>query len=166
MQIDPIARKLYVFGGKYYENTHSGPGSPAFSGLYSYDIASKTWQHIAADVDPASVNWYARDHKAIPSRTGHSMLCDTSGRKLLILAGQRSDLYMSDLWSYCLDKGTIECIDKDYGMRGGPDGGFTQRAVMVTHRREFVLLSGLIKEKTPPHYTQVKVSQCPPRLAC
>lgn len=148
-----MSRRLFVFGGKYYERSDC---SPSFSGLYSYDLTRKVWSHHTPDVDPASVNWL-QEHKAIPSRTGHSMLCDTANRRILILAGQRSDQYLSDLWSYSLEDGRIECLDRDYGLHGGPDGGFTQRAVIDDSRREFVLLSGLMKEKVPPHFTQVKV---------
>lgn len=86
------------------------------------------------------------------------MLCDSLNRRILILAGQRSDQYLSDLWSYSIEDGRIECLDRDYGHHGGPDGGFTQRAVMDAGRREFILLSGLMKEKAPPHFTQVKVA--------
>jgi hypothetical protein len=153
MQIDPITRKLHVFGGKFYE---PGKSTPSFSGLYSYDIQEKRWMHIAADIDPLSINW-AADHRSIPSRTGHSMLCDSDGRKIFILAGQRSDHYLSDMWTFDLDDGHIECVERDYGQSGGPEGGFTQRAVMDQRRREFVLLSGLMKEKSPPHFTHVKV---------
>ncbi|KAK9899070.1 hypothetical protein P389DRAFT_209091 [Cystobasidium minutum MCA 4210] len=152
MQIDPVSRKLCAFGGKYYERSDS---SPSFSGLYSYDLQKKTWTRIASDVDPSSINWL-QEHQAIPSRTGHSMLCDSAGRRMLILAGQRSDQYLSDLWSYSLVDGKIQCLDRDYGQHGGPDGGFTQRAAMDDARSQFVLLSGLMKEKVPPHFTQVK----------
>lgn len=154
MQIDPTSRQLFVFGGKYYERSDS---SPSFSGLYSYDLKTRVWTHHTCDIDPASINWL-QEHRAIPSRTGHSMLCDSANQRILILAGQRSDHYLSDLWSYSLQDGHIECLDRDYGLHGGPDGGFTQRAVIDDHRREFVLLSGLMKEKIPPHFTQVKVS--------
>lgn len=155
MQIDPTSKRLYVFGGKFYRRSDS---SASFSGLYSYEIASRRWSCLANDVDPSSINWL-QEHTAIPSRTGHSMLCDPAGRRILILAGQRSDHYLSDLWSYSLQDGHIECLDRDYGQHGGPDGGFTQRAVMDDQRRQFVLLSGLMKEKAAPHFTQVKVSR-------
>lgn len=153
MQIDPTSRRLFVFGGKYYRRSDS---SPLFSGLYAYDLQSKSWIWHTQDIDPASINWL-QEHKAIPSRTGHSMLCDSVNQRILILAGQRSDHYLSDLWSFSLTDGHIECLDRDYGLRGGPDGGFTQRAVIDAKRRQFVLLSGLMKEKVPPHFTQVKV---------
>lgn len=153
MLIDPSSKRLFVFGGKYYEKTD---GSPSFSGLYTYDLRSRSWTRHTEDVDPGSINWL-QEHRAIPSRTGHSMLCDNLNQRLLVLAGQRSDHYLSDLWSFSLLDGRIECLDRDYSLHGGPDGGFTQRAVIDSRRREFVLLSGLMKEKVPPHFTQVKV---------
>lgn len=148
MQFDSIARKLYIFGGKLYW------GSMAiYLGLYEYDLDSRRWSRLF-DSNLDSVG-------AIPSRTGHTMLFDPIERQLIIFAGQRGETYLNDLWIYDIDKREAQCLDKAYGTSGGPDGGFTARGALDSSRREFALLSGLVRDRAPPHETSAKV--CPPR---
>lgn len=148
MQIDAESRTLYVFGGKH----NSADGTTTYPGLYSYDLTARVWRQVLPGSEVREP-----ERKTIPSRTGHSMLFDPRERKLLILAGQRGETYLSDMWSYSIETGDVECIDADYSTKGGPEGGFTQRATLDCEKREFVLLSGLVRDRSPPHHTNVKV---------
>lgn len=42
MCVDSVNRKLYIFGGR----TITGSNTHQFSGLYSYDIETNTWELI------------------------------------------------------------------------------------------------------------------------
>ena len=152
MVVDATSRQLYVFGGKYYNSL----GQAQYSGLYRYSLASRSWDVLSNDVDPYTGSFLTS--ASIPSRIGHSMLLDAANRSLIVLAGQRVDAYLSDLWTYRIEDNIWECCEGDSSVSGGPDGGFTQRATMDYKRREFVLLSGLVRDRIPPHHTNVKVS--------
>ena len=160
MVIDSAARHLYIFGGKYYVSS----GQAQYCGLYRYGLDSKTWKMLSPDVDSQAgpVSFAA----GIPSRIGHSMLLDSENKRLIVIAGQRVDAYLSDMWIYDIDKNSWECLERDSSMSGGPDGGFTQRATMDSKRKEFVLLSGLMRDRTPPHHTNVRVSPVVPKCVC
>lgn len=157
MVIDVDARELYVFGGKYYTSS----GQSQYSGLYSYSLRSRKWRLLSADAEPSGVTYPTSAR--IPSRIGHSMLFDPKHKRLLVLAGQRVDVFLSDVWAYDIQKGVWECLERDSSLAGGPEGGFTQRATMDVARREFVLLSGLMRDRSPPHLPNVKVrwQPCP-----
>jgi hypothetical protein len=48
---------------------------------------------------------------------------------MYILAGQRNDFYLSDMWQINLDDFHYPLqLTSDYSMEGGPAGAFTQRA--------------------------------------
>lgn len=158
-QIDPAGRTMYVFGGKYYDEKD---GKAHYSGLYAYHLDKRQWKCIYRDDD--AITTLSADSKpghdvenaVVPSRIGHSMLLDSVKRKLLIFAGQRVEAYLDDMWIYDLDTGTVERINMGLSSADSPESGFTQRAAMDEKRREFVLLSGLTKARTPPHHAQVR----------
>lgn len=149
MLIDSQGRDLYVFGGKRYDAT----GAAEYSGLYSYSLVHRRWQKHFDDMKGPQ----GQAEVEVPSRIGHSMLLEPNSRKLIVLAGQRVQSYLSDLWTFNLTTKKVECLTRDYTAQGGPDGGFTQRAVLDPRRKEFVLLSGLMRDRAPPHYANVKV---------
>jgi hypothetical protein len=155
MVVDSDNRFLYIFGGKHYDPA----GQANYSGLYRFNLDTEAWTCLSTDVDVSAVSYPTS--ASIPSRIGHSMLLDSIRRRLLVLAGQRIDLYLSDMWSYDLEKGHWSCIEQDSGSRGGPDGSFTQRATLDAKRDQFVLLSGLTRDRAPPHHTNVKVRRPP-----
>lgn len=145
MVFDAASRKIFIFGGKCYRN-----GAATYPGLYAYFLDRKVW--VMQTSDSATM-----EHP-IPSRTGHTMLLDPVDRQLIVFAGQRGETYLNDLWTFDIQKIRAKCIDKAYGENGGPDAGFTARAVLDASRREFTLLSGLVRDRAPPHETTVKVS--------
>jgi hypothetical protein len=145
MVCDASGRKLYVFGGKYYRDREA-----RYHGLYSYCFENKRWALMIKRFEPP-------EPLDIPPRTGHTMLLDPIERQLIIFGGQRGETYLTDLWTYPIGTGDVRCVDEAYGSSGGPDGGFTARAAMDTSRREFTLLSGLVRDRAPPHETTVKV---------
>lgn len=148
MVCDSGSRKMYVFGGKHYWGS-----TTIYPGLYEYDLGTKRWQRL--------FDGNLNSTGSIPSRTGHTMLFDSYERQLVIFAGQRGEAYLDDLWTYDIATSKSTCVEPAYGTSGGPDAGFTARAVIDHSRREFVLLSGLVRERSPPHGTSVKVSRKP-----
>ena len=156
MQIDPVARTLYVFGGKYHDLS---TGRPQYSGLYAYSLDRKTWKCLMPDSNAMPIDDIARvsGSDVIPSRIGHSMLFDPKSRTLLIFGGQHGDTYLDDFWTYNVDTRVVErrALSTD---SQGPESGFTQRAAFDQARQEFVLLSGLSRDRTPPFHTHVRNS--------
>ncbi|CAO3609257.1 unnamed protein product [Cunninghamella blakesleeana] len=176
MSIDIENDLIYIFGGRSvsYDVTNY-----IYSGLYSYHIPSNTWKllrvdngginykhhqnHRPSDEFPSyNSNTKSRYIKSIKSRVGHSMLLDSSARKLYIFAGQRSKDYMSDFFSYSINDDDedndiinnindqdqqIQVISHDYSKDNGPDVGYTQRATIDPDLKEIYVLSGYLKNQ-------------------
>jgi hypothetical protein len=142
MIIDPDAQLLYVFGGRV---AHPDSTKVELSGMWKYDVIQRSWTFLFDDLTHAQ--------SRIPSRVGHTMLLDTSrkghmaGSKLIwILAGQRNNQYLSDMWTYSPATGAVREVSKDYSISEGPEGGFTQRAAIDSTAREIYLFSGFVKK--------------------
>ena len=93
-----------------------------FSGLYVYCVANNTWRLIAADgavlspgVPPVRLVQLIMKRRLkimtsppTRSRTGHSMLWNTTDRRLYVFGGQRKrDEYLHDFFSYSPDTGEV-----------------------------------------------------------
>ena len=89
MELCNVNDHLYLFGG-------SGPHAYCFNDLYTFDLASSTWDHCNGQVDL---------DKSPNARAGHSMtLVDC---KLYIIGGSYGQEYLKDV--YILD--TDPCPD-------------------------------------------------------
>jgi len=137
MVLDPSTSTIYVFGGRAIT---PDPHTTIYSGLYTYHIPSNRWQLIRSDSTSG-------DGVPLKGRIGHSMVIDDERRELLVLAGQRSKDYLSDFYAILLETFHVRELSRDYTKEGGPDAGFTQRAVVDTSRGELYLLSGLMRER-------------------
>ncbi|PWN19305.1 hypothetical protein BCV69DRAFT_262218 [Microstroma glucosiphilum] len=143
MVVDEESQMMYVFGGRV---VHWDPAQVQLSGMWSYDCIQRTWTFLFDDD--------TRTGGKILSRAGHSMLLDTGSRggngdgkrQLWILAGQRADSYLADMYTYNLSSGAVRQIARDYSHGGaGPEGGFTQRASIDSVKREIHLYSGIVR---------------------
>lgn len=143
MVIDSETQLLYVFGGR---EVSSEIYPLMLSGMWKYDVIQRSWTFLFDDnTEPES---------RIPSRLGHTMLLDAprrgtlAGKRVLwILAGQRGQTYLADMWTYHLTTGAVRQISSNYSLGGGPEGGFTQRATINSDAREISLFSGLVRNK-------------------
>lgn len=142
MIIDPDTQLLYVFGGRV---AHPDSSKVELSGMWKYDVIQRSWTFLFDDLTHAQ--------SRIPSRVGHTMLLDSSkkghlsGNKLIwVLAGQRNNQYLADMWTYQPATGAVREVSKDYSASNGPEGGFTQRAAIDSSARELYLFSGLVKK--------------------
>ena len=89
MELCNVNDRLYLFGG-------SGPHAYCFNDLYTFDLASCTWDHCNSQLDP---------EKSPNARAGHSMtLVDC---RLYIIGGSYGQEYLKDV--YILD--TDPCPD-------------------------------------------------------
>lgn len=70
---------------------------------------------------------------------GHSMVLEPASHTLLILAGQRDERYLSDMYAYHIPTGTVTELFSNFTTAGGPDPCFTQRAVIDPELREIYL---------------------------
>lgn len=155
MVVDEESQMMYVFGGRV---VHWDPAQVQLSGMWSYDCIQRTWTFLFDDD--------TRTGGKILSRAGHSMLLDTGSkggngdgkRQLWILAGQRADSYLADMYTYNLSSGAVRQVARDYSHGGaGPEGGFTQRASIDPVKREIHLYSGIVR--------RTKQSESGPRSA-
>lgn len=142
MVLDPETQLLYVFGGRV---AHPDSSKVELSGMWKYDVIQRSWTFLFDDLTHAQ--------SRIPSRVGHTMLLDapkrghTAGKRLIwVLAGQRNNQYLADMWTYQPSTGAVREISKDYSTASGPEGGFTQRAAIDSSARELYLFSGLVKK--------------------
>jgi len=148
MCLDSDTRCIYVFGGQSLHVTEeeSRPAAEKkFSGLYVYCVANNTWRLIAADGAVLSPGV-----PPVRSRTGHSMLWNTTDRRLYVFGGQRKrDEYLHDFFSYSPDTGEVRLLsDGNSGGEGSiPAVGYTQRATIDCVRGEIHVMTGLNKDK-------------------
>ncbi|KZT29147.1 hypothetical protein NEOLEDRAFT_1128727 [Neolentinus lepideus HHB14362 ss-1] len=136
MAIDSEAQMIYVFGGRVVDQK-----SIKYSGLYSYNIRTNKWKMLQS-VDSAR----SSHEVSIPPRSGHSMVLEPSSNTLIIFAGQREDKYLSDMYTYHIETGTVAEVFSDYTMDGGPKPCFTQRAVLDPDLREIYIFCGLSRQ--------------------
>ncbi|GAA5806192.1 hypothetical protein HPULCUR_011722 [Helicostylum pulchrum] len=167
MCVDPIGRKLYVFGGRILA-LESAPSS--YSGFYSFDIDKSVWKTLRYDVshlpiptatlrdqiaslDPAlsrtraSSGSYIPTSHTIKSRSGHSMLLDSKNRKIYIFGGQRAKECLKDLYCYSIDQDKITSITQDFSKNIGPESGYTQRGAIDIERQELHISLGFFQNK-------------------
>jgi len=149
MCLDSEKREIYVFGGQSLHVTEeeSRPVSAEkkFSGLYSYCVANNTWRLLAADGALLGAGL-----PPLRSRTGHSMLWNSSDRRLYVFGGQRKrDEYLHDFFAYSPDTGEVKLLsDGSSGGEGAiPAVGYTQRATIDSGRGEVHVMTGLNKDK-------------------
>lgn len=67
------------------------------------------------------------------------MVLEPEARTLLILAGQRDERYLSDMYAYHIPTGTVTELFSNFTAIGGPDACFTQRSVIDPELREIYL---------------------------
>lgn len=154
MCLDEDTQTIYVFGGRIVSprNSEELSNNPQYSGLFSYHIATNTWQQILVDcAHPTASN---PDVASIKSRVTHSMLFHTGTRHLYIFGGQRNKDYTTDFLSFHVDTQELKVISAEStsqfasGERSTkPQCGFTQRATIDCDRDEIYVLSSLSKEK-------------------
>lgn len=154
MCLDEDQQTIYVFGGRIVSprNIEEMSNTPQYSGLFSYHIATNTWQQLLVDcAHPTASN---PDVASIRSRVTHSMLFHTGTRHLYIFGGQRNKDYTTDFLSYHVDTQELKVISAEStsqfasGERSTkPQCGFTQRATIDCDRDEIYVLSSLSKEK-------------------
>ncbi|CAO1614352.1 unnamed protein product [Parajaminaea phylloscopi] len=139
MVVDDEAQILYVFGGRV---AHWNPAHLELSGMWRYDCIQRVWSF---DFDDDT------NTDKILSRVGHSMLLDVGcpgerRRQLWILAGQRGDSYLADMYTYDLTTRKVKEVAHDYSRGGkGPMRGFTQRSAIDPTKGEIYLFSGSTK---------------------
>ncbi|TFK53543.1 hypothetical protein OE88DRAFT_1655700 [Heliocybe sulcata] len=136
MAIDSEACMIYVFGGRVVDQK-----SIKYSGLYSYNIRTNKWKALQC-VDLAR----SSHEVSIPPRSGHSMVLEPDSKTLIIFAGQREEKYLSDMYTYHIETGTVAEVFADYTMDGGPKPCFTQRAVLDPELREIYVFCGLSRQ--------------------
>ena len=73
------------------------------------------------------------------SPLGHSMVLEPEANTLLILAGQRDEKYLSDMYAYHIPTGAVTELFSNFTAIGGPDACFTQRSVIDLELREIYL---------------------------
>ncbi|CAO1639021.1 unnamed protein product [Sympodiomycopsis kandeliae] len=141
MVVDEQNQMLYVFGGRI---AHWDPKYLEYSGMWRYDCIQRSWTFLFDDTSSA-------DTPSVPGRSGHVMLFDKNGAaegnrggQLWILGGQRETQYLADMHVYNVVSNEVREVHRDYEANaGGPEGGFTQRAVIDAGKREIYLFSGL-----------------------
>ncbi|KAI0239365.1 hypothetical protein L0F63_003758 [Massospora cicadina] len=138
MCIDPESQVIYVSGGR---QIHPDSSTVIYSGLYAYDIQSHRWRLLK----PTSP-YHVGEGVSLEGRISHSMVFDGSTRNLYVLAGERNKDFLSDIFSYDVDKNTIG-IYRDYTHAGGPHPGFAQPATLDPERQELYVMSGMTREK-------------------
>lgn len=137
MVVDDESQILYLFGGRV---AHWNPAKIEFSGMWRYDCIQRTWTFVFDDD--------TRTKDKILGRIGHSMLLDVGRpgerrRQLWIMAGQRGDSYLGDMYTYDLVTRNVREITHDYSRGGkGPEPSFTQRAIIEPNKRQIYLFSG------------------------
>ena len=148
MCLDPVQRHIYVFGGQtlpLYPTEERPAGSDKkFSGLFVYQIPDNTWKLLWEDGQVKTAGL-----PPLRSRTGHSMLFNTSDRNLYIFGGQRKkDEYMNDFLTFNVDTGTVKFLSDGNGTASSiPAVGYTQRATIDCKRNEIYVMTGLNKDK-------------------
>ena len=140
---------IWVFGGRLLSSplntsTDNSTSSSVYSGLYKYEINTAKWTLIHTDTTDSQISSTLPPIR-IPSRIGHSMLFDPQTRSLLILAGQRYKDQLADFYRYAVDRQCVTHLNKNLQMVGGPEAGFTQRAVIDVENREIFVFSSLIR---------------------
>lgn len=154
MCLDEDQQTIYVFGGRIVatKNNAELSSNTQYSGLFSYHIATNTWQQIL--VDSAHPEASQPEVARIKSRVTHSMLFHTGNRHLYIFGGQRNKDYTTDFLSFNVDTQELKTISMEStsqfasGERSmKPQCGFTQRATIDCERDEIYVLSSLSKEK-------------------
>ena len=148
MCLDSEKRHIYVFGGQTLplNPTEERPAvtDKKFSGLFVYQIPDNTWKALWEDGEVKTAGF-----PPLRSRTGHSMLFNSSDRNLYIFGGQRKkDEYMNDFLTYNVDSGALKFLsDGHCTAQAIPAVGYTQRATIDCKRNEIYVMTGLNKDK-------------------
>jgi Galactose oxidase, central domain len=150
--VDPEANVAYLFGGR--------DGEVVFGDLWAYDLASDTWEELAAPAGPAA-------------RFGHEAVW-VEGTGLVAFAGQAGPTtFFSDLWTYDPGAGSWRELPSSgavpvarYGTCAGigPDGrlwishGFTAENARFADTVAYDFGSGAWTVETPD--APVPVNRC------
>ncbi len=67
------------------------------------------------------------------------MVFEPTSRSLFIFAGQRDDKYLSDMYSYDIEKRMTTELYSNFTTAGGPEACFTQRAVIDPQLNELYM---------------------------
>ncbi|KAJ3512938.1 hypothetical protein NLJ89_g3235 [Agrocybe chaxingu] len=138
MALDTENQIIYVFGGRVLDG-HLATTAPKYSGLYSYHINTSKWNLLQQpNVDMSNGS------PAIPSRSGKTALVNP-GRYSADGIHKHGDKYLSDLYSYDTKTNVATEIFSNFSTNGGPDAGFTQRAVIEPIGKELYVLCGLTR---------------------
>ncbi|KAI8967128.1 Muskelin N-terminus-domain-containing protein [Mycotypha africana] len=143
MCVDPVGRTLYVFGGRVI----SQDTLCSYGGLYAYDLDTSEWRILRHDMN-STPQQMPSPSTSIKSRTGHSMLLDSTSRCLYIFGGQRgSKENLSELFRYDIEQDKLVEIAQDFARQFGSNSGYTQRASIDMDRQELYIASGFVKDK-------------------
>ncbi|CAG8469113.1 3784_t:CDS:10 [Funneliformis caledonium] len=138
MCIDSEKQILYVFGGR---TVHPDAEQFYYSGLFSYNIASKKWKLIRSDGNDIN------DRIQFKSRIGHSMLLDPNEKLLYIIGGERDNKFLSDFYIYDINADSIYDLPADYAAQDDQDEVSMQRTTFDINTRELFVLAGLKDKK-------------------
>lgn len=67
------------------------------------------------------------------------MVFDHLTKTIFVFGGQRDEKYLSDMYAYHIPTHTTMELCQNYTAVGGPDAGFTQRAVIDAELREIYM---------------------------
>ncbi|KAG2204661.1 hypothetical protein INT47_011956 [Mucor saturninus] len=166
MCVDPISRKLFVFGGLVLT---PDPAPATYGGFYSFDLDQCKWKilrydtnYIQAPLAPPATppNFFLSTNSTgvsfvcspnssltIKSRAGHSMLLDSKNQKIYIFRGQRSKECLNDLQCYSIQQDKLITITQDFSKIIGPELGYTQRAAIDVETQELYIYFGLFQNR-------------------
>lgn len=176
MVLDSERRKMYVFGGKIIQpnpvsfqdsaGSSSQIGSSQYSGLFEYDLTTRTWLQLMVDPGSsgsASTHPNLPNHRlSIPSRMGHSLILDKKRQCLWVLTGERDHHYFSDIWKYDIVNQRAQLVIADYTHGGkhrqiseaddnmiasAPEAGFSQRTTFDPEADEWHMFCGLCRDR-------------------
>ncbi|XP_037825080.1 muskelin isoform X1 [Lucilia sericata] len=122
MCIDVDKRTIYVFGGKILTPrsvSASTSSEPEYSGLFSYHIATNTWNQILVDCHHPTAS--QPEVLSIKSRITHCMVFHNKKRKLYIYGGQRGKEDIHDFITYDVDNQSLEFLNRN--SNGGQTAG-------------------------------------------
>ncbi|KAF9547697.1 hypothetical protein CPC08DRAFT_715745 [Agrocybe pediades] len=140
MAMDSDAQTLYVFGGRVVDGNWD---TSKYAGLYSYNVSTSKWKLLQPGDNTAGT-------PIIPTRFGHSMVFDPPSKLLYIFSGTREDRYLSDMYTYNTETNIAMQVFSDFTHAGGPEGCFTQRAVIDPALKEIYVYCGLTRHPNPP----------------
>src|SRR5262249_34901393 len=111
---DPAGRTLYVFAGQ---------DSVPQNDLWSYSLDLRQWSKVRpSGAQP-------------PARFGHTMVLDSSRRRLIVFGGQAGGFF-SDVWAFDIGNGSWQQLAGD---DAGPSRRYGHSAIYETSRDRMIV---------------------------